>query len=215
MLTSSSELQAMMTPDSFEEFIIKGTGELIKTIHEEMKKAQDLSKETRKTCDAILAKVEKQYTRFQIDYYTETKILIQETRHLSKSSSTNQAKLESYHNVWINTLESYRRESGKLIGPILQVLNSICHESAHINSKFKWYLKSAVCLAATSLSLTGILFLHCCSAIKCTLFATSAGPWVVSIATILAAGLSIACITGVIFLTELRAAYRRCCHKKI
>jgi hypothetical protein len=210
MPTSTSELQAMMTPDKFEEFIIQGTRELIKTIHEEMKKARDLSAETRKTCDAILAKVEKQYTRLQIDYYTETKILIQEALRILKSSSPNQTKLESYHNVWINTLESYTRESGKLIGPILQVLNSICAESAYLDSKFKAYLTGAIGLTAVSLSLTGALFVHWCPAITCTLFATSTGPWVLSIAAVLTAGLALACITGCISLAELRAAYRRC-----
>ncbi|CAF1446403.1 unnamed protein product [Didymodactylos carnosus] len=183
--------------------LITQTTNLIDRLHEDIEKDKKISEETRATCRVILQQVRKAYLRLQIRFFKETKTLIDAALGIGST------KRQDYYQAWSHLLDCCTAECENLIGPLLQVSNSVARISAELKIKWNYYLTGCEISMALGTGLLSALFVHFCPFIKCTVLA--GGGVVVAIGgAALAALIVIGCSIELVNIKQVQKIYDSC-----
>jgi hypothetical protein len=172
---------------------------LIKKIQEDINNDTKLSERTYKTCSDILMQASRQYTRIQMAFLEETKILI------NKAIDNPEKR---YHIVWVHLMDVYVSECERVAAPIMQVFNSVAIESERLKSKYRLFIGGTVTCSIVGTVLAGVLIVHYLPAFCFTL--TAGGLSLAIGGLVVAIGLGITFVIGAINCSQIRAIYDQC-----
>jgi len=182
-----------------EKLVREGAANLITQIQNDIKNEHEISDRTYKTCNSILDEARKEYTRIQIAFVEETKILIEKA--LLRPDP-------SFHKTWMHMFDIFASACEQISAPILQVLNSVSIESVRLKHKYEKLVAGAVTSSVIGTFLVGVLVVHFTT--FCSFTFTMGGLALAIGGLAVSVGLAIACVIGAMEVSQIRSFYDRC-----
>jgi len=186
--------------------LIEQTKNLIQHIQEDIRNDKKLSDDTKKQCESILNRAEREYNAYLITFLEETKILINNARP--------RPKLERgpIQQAWKHAFNIHIEQCKKIIGPISHVLNVLIADNIALQQKYRLYLVggvlSTVIVGGSVIALVVHLYR---SAVSCTCFAcTPFGLGCIIGGICLTTAVSLALFCGCISTERVRKIYEKC-----
>jgi len=138
MAYSKLNVTQLLIDEEAKNLLIEQTKILIQQIQEDIRNDQKLSDDTKKNCEAILNRAQRDYNTYLITFLEETKILINNARRkpISERHPIQQA--------WNHAFNIHREQCKNIIGPILHVLNVLIADNKALQQKYRLYLAGGV-----------------------------------------------------------------------
>lgn len=156
MGNSNTKAEDVCCAPEMQSALMEETKNLIQRIRDDIHQKKEISEGTRKNCQSILDRAERDYTNYLIIFLEETQILINNARQKPLSGRAPIGK------AWKHAFEIYVQQCKTIIGPILHVINVLIADNEALKQKYGGQLAGGIVLAIIGGGVSYSAYAHIC-----------------------------------------------------